>query len=525
MSKSRILIAGAALFVTLICWSLSSPINSHQDEKFHLASIWCADGFDQDCEYQGLSETGVETVLLKVNLCTPANEKDTIYKRLLVARAEGKCKFEFVANEALETMNVSLNFFYETETQIAAWIQPGHTPSVYYKALNLFGGNNAEQSVFRFRIVNSLLFVLLLIAFLLVSEQSIRNSALLGLLVTMIPHGLFLITGVPNSGWSFTGCGLSWAFLYILLNQPFRINWKTGLAILGWVVSSGIVISSRYDAIIYLAFTNIAVLVLKISTETKHKRLNLTVLFMGCLSFAFLAWTRLPKIRGLFKRDPYRSELPYDFRLVGRSNSPLDLFVVFGNAVKLSITTPLRILGLQPPGMGPLHPSTSVFLVNLIFVVLVAFALIRTRLKTQTITLYLSFGFLFGVYLLQCYTRRNWTSPFYLIRTSWTGDQFSARYFIPYFPFLFGMLAIHSKNFVKVFSTDKFKIALFTVLAFTQSITLYEIGRAFRENPSWYWQNIPIGVQSLFVVGTISFAVFLYSVIFPTSNDKTFNNV
>ena len=513
MSKSRILLAGAALFVTLICWSLSSPINSHHDEKFHLASIWCADGFDENCEYLGFSENAVETVLLKVNLCTPANTEETNYKRLLVARAEGKCKLEFVTNQSIEDMSVNPNFFHETDTKIAAWIQPGHTPSIYYKALNFFDITNKEQSVIRFRIVNSLIFVLLLIVFLIVSELKIRSSAMLGLFVTMIPHGLFLISSVTNSGWSYTGCSLSWAFLFVLLSQQSRFNWKTGLATLGWIVSSGLVIFSRYDALIYLAFTNLAVLVLKIYTGTRRPKINLSILFVGCSSMASFAWMKLPKIQSL-GRAP-----------VSQSNSPEDLFIVFGNAVKLSIATPLRILGLQAPGWGPLQASLTVFLTNSIFFGCVIFVFTRMYRRKQAITLSLLLGFIFAVYLLQCYTRRDWTTPFYLIRTSWTGDQFFPRYFIPYFPFLFGILVIHSRNFVKVFSTDKFKIALFTVLAFTQSITLYEIGGAFRENQSWYWQNFPIGIDAVFLVGITSFIAFLYFLLIAPMTDNRVNNV
>ena len=503
MSKSRILLAGAALFVTLICWSLSSPINSHHDEKFHLASIWCADGFDENCEYVGFSENAVETVLLRVNLCTPANTEETNYKRLLVARAEGKCKLEFVTNQSIKDMSVSPNFFYETDTQIAAWIQPGHTPSVYYKALNFFDITNKEQSVVQFRIVNSLISVLLLTIFLFVSELKIRISTLLGLFITMIPHGLFLISSVTNSSWSYTGCSLSWAFLYVLLSQQSRFNWKTGLATLGWVVSSGLVIFSRYDALIYLAFTNLAVLVLKIYTGTRRPKIHLSILFVGCTSLASFAWMKLPKIQAL-------GQAP-----VGQSNSPEDLFIVFGNAVKLSIATPLRILGLQPPGWVVLQTSNLVFLTNLFFYALVIFIFLRAYRKTQMIAFLLLLGFLFGVYVLQCYIRRDWTTPFYLIRTSWSYDAFFPRYFIPYFPFLFGMLVINSENFFKVFDTDKFKIALFTVSAFTQSITLYEMGGTFRENPNWYWQNFPVGIRTLSTIGIASFVSFLILVISP----------
>jgi hypothetical protein len=95
---------------------------------------------------------------------------------------------------------------------------------------------------------------------------------------------------------------------------------------------------------------------------------------------------------------------------------------------------------------------------------------------------------------------------------------FSPRYFIPYFPFLFGILAVTSKNFTAVLSNLNFRNSLFTVLAFTQTITLHDIGRTFRENPDWYWQNLNIGVQSGFVIGTISFTAFLYFLLIPSSN-------
>ncbi len=451
----------------------------------------------------------METVLIKSKKFTPANTEWTEYKRLLIHRDLGDCKFQATENEPLETMSVWPNFFYETDTQISAWIQPGHTPSVYYKALNFFDIANKEQSVIRFRVANSLIFVLLLTLFLIVSELKIRSSALLGLFITMIPHALFLISGVTTSSWSYTGCSLSWAFLFVLLSQQSRFNWKTELATLGWILSSGLVILSRYDALIYLAFTNLAVLVLKIYTGTRRPKINLSILFVGCSSLASFAWVKLPKVQDL-------GQAP-----VGQSNSPEDLFIVFGNAVKLSIATPLRILGLQAPGWGPLQASLIVFLTNFVFYVFIIFIFLRAYRKTQMIAFSLLLGFLFGVYVLQCYIRRDWTTPFYLIRTSWAVDSFYPRYFIPYFPFLFGMLVIHSRNFVKIYSTDKFKIALFTVLAFTQTITLYEIGGVFRENPSWYWQNFPIGIDAVFVVGITSFIVFLYFILIaPMTDDK-----
>jgi len=497
VKASRIFVAGAALFITLVCWSLSSPINSHQDEKFHLASIWCADGFSDDCDYQGLSETGVKTVLIKANLCTPANTEETENKRLLVHRNSGDCKFEATENEPLQKMSVSPNFFYETDTQISAWIQPGHTPSIYYKALNLFDITNKEQSVIRFRVINSFLFASLIVMFLLVSSEKIRNNVLFAMLVTFIPHGLFYASSVSTSSWAYTGCSLSWAFFYVLLSQRLRFKWKTGLATLGWIVSSGAVISSRYDTMVFLAATNFAVLVLKLSSEKRRRNINLSILVAGTSVLALIAWMKIRGLQSLLRIS------------ATQSNNPTDLTIVFGNALKLFVATPLRILGLQAPDWGTMNLSISVFLVNLVFVACAVLAVIRRYQTRDIVALLPVFGFIFGIYLLHCYFRRDATTPFYLIRTSWSTDAFWPRYFIPYFPFIFGMIALNSKDFIAIFNDLKFRTSLFTVIAFTQTITLDDIGQTFRENPNWFWQHLPFGIQVLQLTGTLSFVFFL----------------
>jgi len=82
------------------------------------------------------------------------------------------------------------------------------------------------------------------------------------------------------------------------------------------------------------------------------------------------------------------------------------------------------------------------------------------------------------------------------------------------------MIALNSKDFIAIFNDLKFRTSLFTVIAFTQTITLDDIGGAFRENPSWYWQKFPIEINVVFLVGVISFIFFLYFVIFPSSRNK-----
>lgn len=510
MDRSRGLFAATALFITLICWSLSTPINSQSDEKFHLASIWCAEGFNDNCEYKGLSEHSLKVVLLKTNLCTPANTDETKNKRLLISRSISNCKFEFVTNEPLNTMSASPNFFYETNTQISAWVNPDLSPAFFYRFLNQFEGEDSERSVLRFRVVNSLLFIYLLFAFFIVAEGTIRESALIGLFFTMIPHGLFLISSVSNSSWSFTGCCFSWAFFYLLLCRPFRFDMTSILTSLAWMISSLIVVLSRYDSIIYLLITNFSVWILKYFPRPKRPNLKTFTVCFGGLGLALLAWFNIPQLK-----------LLTDASLDG---DPINFIVVLGNTLKLSIATLLRILGLAAPGWGPLQPSLVVFLINLTLFSYVTISFFRAKQRDNLITRSFVLGFIVAIFFVQSYTRQAWTTPFYLIRTSWVNDQFSPRYFIPYFPFLIGMLALTSKDFRQFFIVSKFKVALFSALAITQAITLFRLGETFRENPSWYWQNIPIPVNTLFFIGTVSFIFFLYFAIFSSPDSKRITN-
>jgi len=508
VKTSRVLVAGAALFITLVCWSLSAPINSHQDEKFQFASILCANGNNSKCRFVVINRNVDSPVFLTVNLCTPKNTTDTKFKRILVSRAPNKCRFEKTPNDPLEEMTYSPNFFFETTSQIVTYTSYGIYPKLYFQFLKSFETQDAEKSLVIFRIVNSALFAILLTLFLLTSSQNLRNSLLLGLFVTLIPHGLFLGSGINNSNWTYVGCCLSWGFLFQFLSRPFRLDWKTIGAIFGWIISGFMAITSRYDSIPILLLTNFLVLVVKIITDTRRPKIYLSFIFSIHSILFMCLWLAFPRVRQLI--------LPND----SQPFNPFNLLIIFGNAIKLFIATPLRVFGLQAPGWEPLEASRLVFFTNLVFFGLVFALIFRQRSKTLDFYMYCMIGTLFGVYLIQCYVRRDWTTPFYLIRTSWSDDSFRARYFIPFFPFIIGVMALYSRNFVRVFSEAKFRSALITVLGLSNAVTLYDLGDTFRENPNWYWQQFAIGVNSVFFVGVVAFVLFLSYVLSPSHVHK-----
>lgn len=501
MSKSRILLAGAALFTTLICWSLSSPINSHHDEKYHIASTWCAQGFNKNCVPRGQSIDFHQIVLIKINLCTPSFTENSKLKRILVARETNECALSYRSNEDLNQMSMNPNFFFETKTQIGTWIDPGHTPHLYYKIISWFVGADAEKSVIIIRVFNSLILAFLFTALCVVSERRVRIGMSLGLILTLVPHGLLTASSINTSSWSLVGCSFSWIFLFVVLNRPLRINIVQVIAIVGWLLSSTIVFFSRYDSIIYLIVTNLLIVLHQIDFGVKYPRKYLFGFVIVLLSVMALFINSLNNFRKLVS-----SPAP-------QSNDPVDLFIVIGNSLKLSVATPLRILGLQAPDWGVIDLPKLVFFSNLtIFFVLIV-SLVKFDNKPQLRLIGSFLCFYIGVCLVQSYIRRDWATPFYLIRTNWSSDAFWPRYFLPLFSFFISSVAISSKNLFQLFDSQRFKFALFTLINLSQAISLYAAGETFRLNPTWYWQKIDFGIETGFVLGSISFSIFTYLVL------------
>ncbi len=510
MSKSRILLAGVALFVTLICWSLSSPINSHEDETYHLASIWCSRGYDKQCEPLGFDNNGAELVLIKVDVCRPQGVEGTKFRRLLIERDNVICKQQKSENESLDSFSSSPNNFYETEEQVAAFISRGHHSNIYYSILHGFIFEKTATSVIAMRILNSMIFTVLFVLLLLVATSKTQLSLLLGLLLTLIPLGIFLTTSVNVSGWAYTGCSFSWAFLYVLFESKRKLCLNTLFTLVGWLTASALCISSRYDSIIFLILTNAFVLLTK--TCFKHDKTRVVKRFIGMatLTTPFALWLLLPNFRDLVPE------------LSQKSNSFSELILVFGNAVKLALSLPMQVLGLGGPLWLDFRIPHLVFASGVTLLALLFVELLRGQNRTIIRIVCLFFAIYFAICLSQTYTRREWFLPFYLIRTGWSygGGGFSPRYILPLFPFMVGMVVKLSNKTENLFKNPKLKSALIITLGFTHATSLYTVGTIFRNNPNWYWSNLDIGIDVFYFVGTSFFIIFLILCFSQIAMDK-----
>ena len=133
------------------------------------------------------------------------------------------------------------------------------------------------MSIVFMRIINALILCVLLIMPLIIANNKVFTSALIAISLTIIPHGLFLIAGINTSGWAYTGSALNWLFLYILLNSKPRFKFKTFIALLGWITTLALILTSRYDPFIYLFFSTALIIGIKIFGLNTFSRSIVTI--------------------------------------------------------------------------------------------------------------------------------------------------------------------------------------------------------------------------------------------------------
>ena len=182
MSKSRILLAGAALFVTLICWSLSSPINSHADERYYIGSIWCANGYDENCMPLGRTKDNIEVASVKLGLCTPIGIEET-YKRVLVDQNEVQCRYKTRNNDSLADFKSSINNQIESNSYVGTDFNQINHPVYYQKFMNILVTENGALSVVLMRVFNSFIFSLLFTVLLLLGPKEVKQSVIISFLL------------------------------------------------------------------------------------------------------------------------------------------------------------------------------------------------------------------------------------------------------------------------------------------------------------------------------------------------------
>lgn len=216
-------LAPLALLVALLAWGVSSPPGSSPDEDYHMGSIWCAAGpVDGQCELTDDAKTReLPGDVVKAAAC-----------------------FAFHSGQAA---TCPLDETSMEPTTRGNWLDNGYPP-VFYAVMSTFVGPDLSVSIVLMRSLNALIFVGVLTALFFLLPLRMRHLVVWGSLVALVPLGVFLIPSVNPSSWSIIqACGLwlaTWGFFAQTGRKKIGL---AALAVLLMVIGAG----ARSDSAAY----------------------------------------------------------------------------------------------------------------------------------------------------------------------------------------------------------------------------------------------------------------------------------
>lgn len=233
-------ITAISLLLVMAGWAVTSPVGASPDDDYHLASIWCSElSYLHPCEQVAGQNSGasvlVPAVVIESHICYAFQPNAT-----------ADC-----ADQVGNTLRLT-----DRINQVQ-----GLYPGGFYLAMSVFASQDYATSVFVMRMVNSLIVVLLLSAFLFLGRPAIAHSALLVLPVMFIPLTVFLFASTNPSSWTIAGSAFYFLFgLNAILSSPRTATRLVSLVLA--IASAVIAMSSRVDASAFIFIITVALALL-----------------------------------------------------------------------------------------------------------------------------------------------------------------------------------------------------------------------------------------------------------------------
>ena len=222
-----------ALGATLTAWLLAMPPGASPDDGYHLGSIWCADGYDDDIclEAVGIADPSVALVPAPV--------------------LELSCfAYDGAVSAACQTDALSgpLPELTATVTNIN-----GERPNLYYRTMHLLIGDGRDVlgAAGRFRAANLFLTLTMVLLTALAAERRLRGAFLLSWTIAAVPLGLFFATTVSTSAWTIAGLSAVWANAITAWEHPDRRHRVAGALLAAVGVAMGF--GARTEAVAHVA--------------------------------------------------------------------------------------------------------------------------------------------------------------------------------------------------------------------------------------------------------------------------------
>lgn len=276
--RVRALVVLFAALALLTGWLLASPHGSSPDDDFHLASTWCARGFvDERCEEGDLGAPRVPAALLEI-ACFKAN-----------ASQDASCQadtFDWRHSPLVDAPHTNM---------VAG------RPSLFYRAMTVFVGDNAFRSITLMRVANMAIAIAMFAVTFALATSRIRQALAGSWLVASVPLGLFLIPSTNTSSWSLVGVGVYWAALLTAMQSPPSRR-RIAAAIVA-AIAALMAIGSRSEGVALIAMSSLAVWLVHTNAEFSwlRSRRNICVAVgaVAAGSLAALLWLRRANITHL----------------------------------------------------------------------------------------------------------------------------------------------------------------------------------------------------------------------------------
>lgn len=213
-------------FLALAAWAFSSPAGSSPDDDYHLTSIWCAQG-----ERAGLCEDITDS-----SVSVPDN----------VVHAPCFAFNKDISGACQQNLSTEL-----VEMGRANNLEHSYPPGFYW-AMSWFAGPDVTLSVLLMRLFNAALFVSMAAATFILIEPKWRQPLAVGMAVTIVPLGVFIIPSTNPSSWTLYAP----AFVFLLVRSMLRARDRGRVVSLAATVLATLAIASsaRSDAAVFTVF-------------------------------------------------------------------------------------------------------------------------------------------------------------------------------------------------------------------------------------------------------------------------------
>lgn len=224
----------ASFVVVLGGWLLAAPPGASPDDAYHLASIWCAEGFKED---RCLEDPGAPD-MSRVRIPFSTGQ-------LLCFQHDGQ---KSAACAVEEQRSDFLRFTTVNSSNIR-----GERPTLYYRAMHQYIGESFSGTMARIRVSNLMTVALMFGLTAAIAVPNVRRAFLLASLIASVPLGLFLMTSLNTTAWGLAGLATLWANGLTAIGHPKRINRMFGALL--FVAGAVLALGSRSEATVHVGVT------------------------------------------------------------------------------------------------------------------------------------------------------------------------------------------------------------------------------------------------------------------------------